>query len=101
MGLRLWMYNNKYQLEKTVDVDRPWRDTIRTQIFCRNQEEHDYLCGLNLMHGREIEINIWDEWTKSTCAYMTMTDEGIKIHKGKPHVLPFAYATWPVDMGDY
>lgn len=93
---KLWMHTNTTIHEKRVDVDRPYRDNIRSQIFCRNQEEHDYLSALNLMHGRGIEINIWDEWLKSKTTfwvYDPAKGENTFVQR-RPRVLPFAYTTW-------
>lgn len=101
MVTRLWFHLGRRSLEHTVDVDRPWRDNVRSQIFCQNQEEKDYLTALGLMFGREIEVNIWDEWLVGKEPFMSMTDEGIKIEYHRPNVLPIAYTTWPVDLGGY
>lgn len=99
--MNLYLHTSGYMHGKALDVDRPWRDRIRSQIFCQNQEEKDYLSSLNLMHGREIMISIWDEWKDSVREYLTMTDAGVKITVQKPRVLPVTYTTWPTDLTDY
>lgn len=84
---KLWFHLNQAIGENPVPVDSSYHHNVRSQIFCRNQEEHDYLSALNLMHGRDIEINIWDEWR----AINRSLREG-GIHPNR--VLPFAYTTW-------
>lgn len=94
----LYMHTNGHNDGHKHDLDAPWTYSIRSQIFCRNQEEYDYLSSLNLMHGREIEINIWDEWLKSRKPYMSLFDDKIKVESLRPMVLPIAYSTWVVNL---
>ena len=95
---QLWAHHRGAQYDKPVAPDYPWGHNVRSQIFCRNQEEHDYLSALNLMHGREIEINIWDVWLKSRKPYMSLFDDKIKVESLRPKVLPIAYTTWVVNL---
>lgn len=88
--MNLYLHTSGCMHDKALDVDRPWRDRVRSQIFCRNQEEKDYLYSLNLMHGREIEVNIWDEWLAARAA-----------RPGTLHTLPIAYTTWPIKLRGY
>lgn len=88
---QLWVHSSGNISEKPIPIDNPWIHNVRSQIFCRNQEEHDYLSSLNLMHGREVEINIWNEW-------LGIRSE-IQSGNGKvPRVLPIAYTTWHVNL---
>lgn len=92
----LYMHVNGGVLQIMPPVDRPWKDNIRCQIFCQNQEEYDYLSALNLMHGRDIEIHIWDEWLKSKTTfweYDSAKAESTFVQR-RPRVLPIAYTTW-------
>lgn len=91
---KLWVHTNQWMHDNPVDVDRPYRDNIRSQIFCKNQEECDYFQALNLMHGRDIEINIWDEWRAMN---RTLREGGTR----EARVLPFAYTTWPAHLRGY
>lgn len=97
----LFMHTGQQMSDRRFPVDDPWAYSIRVQIFCRNQEEHDYLSALNLIHGRAVEINIWDEWVKTETGYMSMTDEGIRITRSRPKVLPIVYTTFPIDLRGY
>lgn len=86
----LYMHVNGGILAGMPPVDRPWKDNLRSQIFCQNQEEYDYLSSLNLMHGREIEIHIWDEWRSMR--------RGLLSGGTRLRVLPIAYTTWYVNL---
>ena len=83
---KLWIHVAQ-TLGNTVPVDQPYKHNIRSQIFCQNQDEHDYLSALNLMHGRNIEIHIWDEWR-------SLRNELLANNVGRMRVLPIAYTTW-------
>lgn len=87
---KLWLHVNSGIQINTVPVDRPYDHNIRSQIFCQNQEEHDYLSALNLMHGRDIEIHIWDEWCAMRRDLLT---GGTRIR-----VMPIAYTTWYANL---
>lgn len=86
----LYMHTSQVISTREFPVDDPWHYNTRVQIFCRNQEEKDYLTGLNLMHGREVEINIWDEWLFLRAA-----------KPGTLYTLPIAYTTWPTNLKGY
>lgn len=97
----LYLHTSGTPHDILYSVDEPWKHNIRSQILCRNQEEHDYLSSLNLMHGREIQIDIWDEWLKSRKPYMSLFEDKTEIKALRPKLLPIAYTTWPANLRGY
>ena len=87
----LYMHTGGEMSEHTFSIDDPWHYNIRVQIFCASQEEKDYLQGLNLMHGREIEVNVWRDWLAERRAISDTTGKW-------PKVLPIAYTTYPINL---
>lgn len=87
----LWLHTNQDISMARVPVDRPYEHNVRSQIFCRNQEDHDYLSALNLMHGRDIEIHIWDEWRAIRRSLLEGGGKRIRV-------LPIAYTTWHCNL---
>lgn len=87
----LYMHTGQVMSTREFPVDDPWHYNIRVQIFCKNQEEKDYLTSLSLMHGREVEINIWREW-------IAHRQELQQNYQNYPRVLPIAYTTYQINL---
>jgi len=97
----LWLHVSGKTTPHQLPVDDPWLANVRSQILCQNQEEHDYLSSLNLMHGREIQIDIWNEWLKSRKPYMSLFEDKTKIEALRPKLLPITYTTWQANLRGY
>lgn len=69
-------------------IDAMFNHNIRFQVICRNQEEKDYLAGLGLVYGRQLQVDVWDEWYAQRQADRLSTDP----------LLPIVYSTFPIDL---
>lgn len=85
----------------TMSLEQVFAWNIRFQVLVRNQEEYDLLSAYQLMFGREIQIDIWDEWVKPIPT-LKMTDTSISIGSVHRKLLPFTFTTWSgMDMREY
>lgn len=72
-------------------IEMMFNHNVRYQVICQNQEEKDYLLGLSLVYGRQLQVDVWDEWLTQREADRLCTDP----------LLPIVYSTFPVDLRGY
>lgn len=64
MELVFWQHINGGRQRDPMTLDQVFAWNIRFQIMCRTQEEKDLLDAYQLMFGREVQVDIWDEWKR-------------------------------------
>ena len=60
--MKLWQYSNGSPIHRPYTLDEMFNYRIRYQILTKTQEELDYLKGMMLMYGRDIEIDVFLDW---------------------------------------
>lgn len=63
MFTQLYEYRNGAPIG-SLSIDAVYTYNIRYQILCQTEEEHDYLSALQLMYGREVQVDIWSKWKR-------------------------------------
>lgn len=69
----------------TMTIEAMFAWNIRFEVITQTEEEFDYLYGLQLMFGRELEMKTWAEWKEEF-------DASPQFRKKKP--LPFTFTTF-------
>lgn len=72
-------------------IDQMFNHNIRFQVICQNQDEKDYLGGLCLVYGRQLQVDVWDEWLAQRKADKLCTEP----------LLPIVYSTFSIDLRGY
>lgn len=62
MELVFWQHINGGRQPEPMTLDQVFAWNIRFQIMCRTQEEKDLLEAYQLMYGREVQVDVWDQW---------------------------------------
>ena len=62
MELVFWQHINGGRQPDPMTLDQVFAWNIRFQILCRTEEERDLLTAYQLMYGREVQVDVWDEW---------------------------------------
>lgn len=94
MELVFWQHINGGRQPNPMTLDEVFTWNIRFQIMCRTQEEKDLLEAYQLMYGREVQVDIWDDWRKQP------TPAEWEIYVSKPsRLLPITFTTFPTHDG--
>ena len=75
--------------QMTLDQMFAWN--IRYQVLTQTEEERDYLFALQLMYGREIQIETWAEWNERRQAYEVTCG-------GRLRLLPVVFITFHANL---
>lgn len=86
--MQFWQHNNGKQFG-VVGTEQVFNWGIRFQILCRDQDELDLLEGYKLMYGKDVQVDIWDEWKRKDKSAVW----GSTIQRQR--LLPITFTTWP------
>lgn len=86
--------NGAYVGKMSLDAVMGWNTLF--QIFCQNQEEKDLLDGYQLMYGRQVQVDIFDEWMKDYGPRKVFIGGNEFMSAGKSP-LPLSFTTWQTD----
>ena len=75
--------------QMTLDQMFAWN--IRYQVLTQTEEERDYLFAMQLMYGREIQIETWAEWNERRQAYEVTCG-------GRLRLLPVVFITFHANL---
>lgn len=62
--MQFWITINHEVSEHPVSVDYVFSWNIRYQILCSTQDELDEIQGWQLIYGRKVEADTFDNWKK-------------------------------------
>lgn len=90
--MQLRNYLNGDDTKALWSMDRVFNYGIRFQILTQTQEEADYLTGLQLLYGREVQIDTLNQWKQKArlsqvTAHYRRTAPILKL-------LPVVFTTW-------
>lgn len=60
--MKLRIYMNGVGGKSEWDLDDVFNYGVRFQILTQTEEERDYLIGLQLIYGRQVDIHTWNQW---------------------------------------
>lgn len=81
------------QQPSPMTLDQMFAWNIRFQVLTDTDEERDYLYALQLMYGREIQIETWAEWNEKRQALFDTRRMKLKL-------LPIVFTTFEFNLGD-
>lgn len=61
---RLVMYSRGVVANFGMPLEQVFDYNVRFQILCDTQDQKDYLTAMQLMFGRGVDIQTWDEWNR-------------------------------------
>lgn len=90
----LWCYNHGRR-GSLMKLESVFAWGLRFQILTDTQEEKDYLTGMQLMFGREIDIQTWEEWNhrRKTVYIRSSYAKPFEAVAMQPPLLPFYFCT--------
>ncbi|MNR36471.1 hypothetical protein D3C85_1543930 [compost metagenome] len=79
-----------------MSLDQMFAWNIRFQVLTYTEEQRDYLFALQLMYGREIQIDTWEGWeTKRRMQDMAAHYDHSKV---KLRLLPIVFTTFKLNL---
>lgn len=91
MVVKVYQHINGAIQPHPMTVEEMFAWNIRFQIITDNEEERDYLYGLQLMYGREVELESWAEWNERRIALK-------ETRRMELRVLPFTFTTSKMNL---
>lgn len=81
-------------INRPYTIEEMFAYGVRFEVIVQSEEEFDYLFGLQLMFGRELEMKTWAEWKEEYDVLATLDNR----HKKVP--LPICFTTFPINFSD-
>ena len=91
MVTELWHHIRGSMQPTPMTLEAMFAWNIRFEVITQTQEEFDFLYGMQLMFGRELEMKTWAEWKEEW-------DVANLYHVKKKFILPFAFTTFQLNF---
>lgn len=77
--------------DSPMSMDKLFAYKIRFQVLVDTEDQFDYMTALQLMYGREIELDTWAGWHEKKNALMATRKQELRL-------LPMWFTTTPVTI---
>lgn len=92
MGMKLYAHINGGGPDiPLTGLEEMFNYGVRFQVLTRTEEQKDFISALQLMYGREIQIETWAEWNERRQAYEVTCG-------GRLRLLPVVFTTFHANL---
>lgn len=95
MITRVYQHISGHCQPSTMSLEQMFAWNIRFEVITQTQEQHDFLYGLQMMYGRELEMSTWAEWKED---YDTKRQHHMRGNWKRP--MPITFTTFPMDFSE-
>ena len=87
----VYQHQNGGLFDMPITLDNMFNYNVRYQVIVDTERQFDYLFGLQLMYGRELEMDTWAGWNEKRIALMET--RGLKLR-----LLPIVFTTSKISL---